>query len=94
MKELIQHLFSFENSEIKISNNKIKSIFTNCYLRKDIHNFITGFNIPYIEINFNNAEIIFYDKFENIIFSNFIILNLYNNLSQSKSMSYINFNFT
>jgi hypothetical protein len=94
MKELIQHLFSYENNEISIINNQIKSIFINCYLRKDIENFNIGFNIPYIEINLNKSDIIFYDKFENIIFSHKIILNLSNDLSHSKSMSFIDFNFS
>lgn len=94
MKELIQHLFSFENNEISFNNNQLKSIFINCYLRKDIENFNIGFNIPYIEINLHKPEILFYDKFENIIFTHKIILNLSNDLSHSKSMSFIDFNFS
>jgi hypothetical protein len=88
MKELIQHLFSYENFEISILNNQIKSIFINCYLRKNIDDFNIGSNIPYIEINFHNSQILFYDKFENIIFSHNIILNLSYDLSHSKSMPF------
>lgn len=90
MKELIQHLFSFQNYELNLQNNSIKYIFSNCILKNNIEHFSHNTEIPYIEINFNTAEIIFYDKFEKNIFSNKLILTLSPNnynITHSKSLS-------